>query len=728
MNMAEPPPAKRRRSRSAVPSSDARGRDKKIDLRSIDVWGLVAAVPALLVGLGVVAVVVWLRTKAAPTQWYAVEAKNRLAAQDYATAFLCYKRVDQAMAQAAKRNDPLTLQQEEVRYRMAQTLDAMATTLSARGDRESAVSTFSRALTLMRQLVPAGKPGFGPAHLWLAQKEPIVSAESFRSVESHLKAYLQVDPLSAVANQRLGQLYAKIGRLKDAERYLEAAAQKNQTALIELAAVQRALGETKASEETATRAREEFSRRAQADTDGSDLEARLLWSESALLLGDFSGAMGVLTDSLKKSDMPQYRQQIASVCVNWANTLTAASRKGAPPPPGAPRAAEILERGLSYAPTSAALYSRLLTLLEVDGDEREKEDARGVLVAIAASEKAIPEVYEGLGKDAFAHGKFDQARKYWERALELTPENARLLASLVGAYRGLGKTELAAETEQKVRNGLTRFTQSEGGPDDAQARFRYFEAAGLLGDFSAAIEVLAAGQKKNDLALYRQGIVKACTTWFDMLAQANRAGTPIPSTSPPRLEILERGLSADPTSPELIARVSAVLHGKSSEAEKAQARALLLTLTEGKKETPEVHDVLGQDAYGRQKFDEARTHWARAQALMERDPETLRRSAALRNRLAIVRNNLAWVVSHEPPIDLTRALDLANKALEVQPNQPNFHGTRGEILFKMDRFREARDDLKTAISGGDKSPEIARTMKEIEARLGASNAPAQPKS
>lgn len=71
-------------------------------------------------------------------------------------------------------------------------------------------------------------------------------------------------------------------------------------------------------------------------------------------------------------------------------------------------------------------------------------------------------------------------------------------------------------------------------------------------------------------------------------------------------------------------------------------------------------------------------------------------------------NNLAVAMARMENGNLEDALVLVNSALETAPNQPYFRDTRGQILVKMKRYKEAVPDLEAAL----KAPEIAREAHE----------------
>src|SRR5262249_43935463 len=55
----------------------------------------------------------------------------------------------------------------------------------------------------------------------------------------------------------------------------------------------------------------------------------------------------------------------------------------------------------------------------------------------------------------------------------------------------------------------------------------------------------------------------------------------------------------------------------------------------------------------------------------------------------LVANNLAWLLAHAEPPELERALGLIDAVVQRNPGNPRFRDTRGQILLKLNRVREA---------------------------------------
>jgi Flp pilus assembly protein TadD len=102
---------------------------------------------------------------------------------------------------------------------------------------------------------------------------------------------------------------------------------------------------------------------------------------------------------------------------------------------------------------------------------------------------------------------------------------------------------------------------------------------------------------------------------------------------------------------------------------------------------------------------EARLHWERANQLAPDMPA--------------IANNLAWLLSQSAPPDLPRALQLADMAVEKSPREMNFRDTRGHILMKLGRWKEALADLEAALPTTPNPAEMHLSLAEVYRHLDA---------
>ncbi len=84
----------------------------------------------------------------------------------------------------------------------------------------------------------------------------------------------------------------------------------------------------------------------------------------------------------------------------------------------------------------------------------------------------------------------------------------------------------------------------------------------------------------------------------------------------------------------------------------------------------------------------------------------------------LVANNLAWVLARAEPPDLARALSLADLAVERQPDARRFHGTRGDVLARLGRWRDALPELEAGLADAPDDPDLHRALAVAYENLG----------
>jgi tetratricopeptide (TPR) repeat protein len=297
-----------------------------------------------------------------------------------------------------------------------------------------------------------------------------------------------------------------------------------------------------------------------------------------------------------------------------------------------------------------------------------------------------------LGQLYVQTGRAELAETYLLKAVDSQPKVLLLLASLA---RSRGKEQMALERAEHACRVFQK--RAEDRIDDPEARLCWAGATVLRHDFPGAIAILERGLKLSGDARYHAGLAEIYVLWEDELARNGKASVG------DHVTLLERGLKHNTSNLALLGRFAAILETSGPESERVRS-ALQAELVSGKA-TAGVHFVLGLDAYARRKEDEARTHWEQAFRL---DPD-----------MAPVANNLAWVLAHSDKPDLNRALELANRTIERQPKAKHFHGTRGFILMKLGRWKEALTDLEEELVGSPDSADLHLALAEVYDHLGA---------
>ena len=70
--------------------------------------------------------------------------------------------------------------------------------------------------------------------------------------------------------------------------------------------------------------------------------------------------------------------------------------------------------------------------------------------------------------------------------------------------------------------------------------------------------------------------------------------------------------------------------------------------------------------------------------------------------------------THRPPL----ALALIDEAISRTPRDPRLDGTRGQVLVKSGRWKDALTEIASALSGGESSPGLYNALAEAYDHLG----------
>jgi tetratricopeptide (TPR) repeat protein len=97
----------------------------------------------------------------------------------------------------------------------------------------------------------------------------------------------------------------------------------------------------------------------------------------------------------------------------------------------------------------------------------------------------------------------------------------------------------------------------------------------------------------------------------------------------------------------------------------------------------------------------------------------LEQSIKLKSDNVIAANNLANILYKEEPKDFQKALTLIEMVLRLEPNNPIYLETRGQILALLGEDDRAIDDLTRSLSSFPNVPEIHETLSRLLRRKGS---------
>ncbi len=345
------------------------------------------------------------------------------------------------------------------------------------------------------------------------------------------------------------------------------------------------------------------------------------------------------------------------------------------------------------------------------------EDRRLAEVHLLWAAKVLPnstETHFGLGRLYLEAGKPDLAEPHLLRAIEAHPEMHLPLAWLYVRQGARDKAQLHARSAQDYYQALTG-----NGPDNQLFRIHWAETKRLLDDYPGAIAILQRGLELTRNPLFAKALGQLYVAWFEAEARNPK------STLEMRLVFLERALSYDSENLNALNQLLALGRGGAGSG-KGKA-ALEAALARGQSSAV-VHLALGMDAWQRAESQAGPAGvaglvlgltgqgvWKRAErgrALFH-----LEQACKLSPRSALLVNNLAWMLARAPEPDLKRALELMDSVVQRYPEQPNLRDTRGQILAKMGRWREALVDLEIALRTMAGNRNLHRTLAEVYQQL-----------
>jgi tetratricopeptide (TPR) repeat protein len=359
------------------------------------------------------------------------------------------------------------------------------------------------------------------------------------------------------------------------------------------------------------------------------------------------------------------------------------------------RASALLARiapargGNGYIP--AHLWQARLLLSEVNKSTLLRRTARDHLQHVLAGDPDSLEARALLGGLSLEAGHRDESETHLARAAPSMPELSLSLARLYA---------LRHEVERSRRHAGRAVTffraRAESEPGNVAARLSWSQAELLREDFPAALSILQDGLRRQPDPRYTDALAAVYVAFSDFKGRNPAIGTA------DRLHHISEALRQNRQYVPALHRLLALTRdqrpvGKSY-------RATLETIFTGGKQTALVHLLLGIEFERQGRSEEA---W--------RDFEQAFRN---NSEMVVLANELARELATTEPTDRNTALAMINAAIDVWPNPLGLRDTRGHILAKLGRWKEAFADLEAGLPAlADKEPTY-RTLAESSERLG----------
>ncbi len=256
-----------------------------------------------------------------------------------------------------------------------------------------------------------------------------------------------------------------------------------------------------------------------------------------------------------------------------------------------------------------------------------------------------------------------------------------------------GDQEAVRRTLITARDALERRFVSN--PDIAENRLLYATSLFYIGQLPDAERLLKQGLQAEDNQSFRQLLAAIFTRMHDAEVTEN-------GTSEKAFQFLDTAIAYDGNYVPALTRV--VSFATASDARLDQSRELMRTLIADGNASAMSHFALGS------------LEWIAGN--QELAKLNMRQALAIDGSMAVIANNLAFLMAEDENGDLGAALEMVNQALQAEPESAEFLDTRGAIHQKMGNLAEAAVDYERALQKSNAPSSIQEKLAEVYERMG----------
>lgn len=289
----------------------------------------------------------------------------------------------------------------------------------------------ARAYGIMKSLAPDDQPGYTHAHVWMAAKmfESAAKDAQQRSLikahaKKHLRLALQADGTNRNAKVMLAAVQVEDGVQREAVSLLKDVAEDEPRVWLQVARLERSMGNDRESLTAADRADRAFTESLRNDR--RDLTNWILLNEAIILKRDYQRSLKLLDQAFREHGFHNaLAAQAARSHVLWAQTLF---KKGFLNDEEADSMIEHLDKALTLQPD----YEPALVLLAVvvDSPTFTSEHGEALLQEQLAEGKTPAIVHFMLGSQEAASGNLEKAKYHFETAVRINNRLAPVLNNL----------------------------------------------------------------------------------------------------------------------------------------------------------------------------------------------------------------------------------------------------------------------------------------------------------
>jgi tetratricopeptide (TPR) repeat protein len=290
--------------------------------------------------------------------------------------------------------------------------------------------------------------------------------------------------------------------------------------------------------------------------------------------------------------------------------------------------------------------------------------------------------------------QFDKAASYLGKVADKDPAALLTLARLqvMADHKAV-----ATRTAEGARDHFEEKSTAE--PANPVYRLQWAEAELFLVNFQRAAEIALIGLQQanaDNHTQWKNALTTIFLTWYDATTKSEA------DNLSKRLELLQQALGFGPTNPQVLSRLAefAVQDNEQSTVAMTELKQILAA----GRAPGIVHFILGTAALGSDEEQQGLHHLELAFAQLPQMP-----AAA---------NNLAWALANGAEPNLDSAAQLINAAIKLSPQHPEIRETRGQILAKQGKTKEAIVDLEFVLRSQPQRTSIHTTLATLYDELG----------
>lgn len=562
---------------------------------------------------------------------------------------------------------------------------------------------FAEAWKIMNRHAQLPPHGFAAAHLWLARRaedpnavEPLTESDVVR----HLSECLQSNPNSLEANSMLAEISIRRRDWQRAEKYLQLVAQVDSREILKLLRVRQNLELDITKDEVGLNRIKQL-RKSCASRDVVDPQETQELVQLLLLVQRFPDAVEVAEGACAKSDSAELRRVLAALKISQAALLL----------------------------NGRTLQAQVCRKLVTEALELHPENMMGIQLAAELRSKGMElelsnadEIEQFWAAQASGQSPHPLAVGFLASALEASGKQVEALdvlsAAKITEFAGMEQKVRLLRSLDRVEEAqleVERFVSAGGFADVAgKSRFRTAELYAQCGLYAKSRELLLSeagtlNGQPGECAAY----ARCCLLEFDHLTHHPGEFAPDGRQWRPQLndvdveyllDLLENALKCATSRLTAVDRLIRI--ALADPGHKARADRMLSAL---RAEGEDIVDVLT-------------TMGLRSLELGSVDPSVILLESANRltyGRDPLLLNNLAVaLVRAGGDENAVAALQLLNKAREIDPNSAEVLASRGEVRLLLQDWNQAREDLQESLRLNPNQPGVHRMLAAVWDGLG----------